>query len=370
MNAPTIYKGLENIYVDETSICNIDGMVGSLSYRDHSIDGIAKKDFVDVIHLLINKSFPSTDNKKRLDTFLRHYSILSEYELSVIKALPTDIHPMLVLQSLTPVLNLNLDSNFRFSENIELDQGLIICAKLPTVLATYYRLGQGEQLIEGDPSFDLYKNFLYQFTGRIPTDQQVQTLRTAQILQMEHGFNASTFTARVVASTLSPIQSCVSAAIGSLFGKLHGGADQAALEMAMEIAHPDNVEDFVLTSLREKKKIMGMGHRVYKVIDPRAVILKPMARELCLDSKFERLYLTLEKIEEVMNREMLKKGKDIKANVEFYKGAVFYALGFPTQYFTSLFAIARSYGYLAHVLESRIGNKLIRPKAFYISEKK
>ena len=204
------------------------------------------------------------------------------------------------------------------------------------------------------------------FHGTAPTTEQVKMLNAAQILQMEHSFNCGTFAGRVCASTLAPIQSSISASIGTLFGKLHGGADQAALEMAMAIGSPDKAEAYVQECLANKEKIMGMGHREYRTVDPRAKILKPMAVELCQDAQSKNLLATLVAVEEACQREFAEKDKEIWANVEFYKGAVFHSLGIPTHYFTAMFAMSRVYGYVAHFLEFSKNSRLIRPRANYI----
>jgi citrate synthase len=203
------------------------------------------------------------------------------------------------------------------------------------------------------------------FHGSAPTPEQVRMLDAAQILQMEHSFNCGTFAGRVCASTLAPIQSCISVSIGTLFGKLHGGADQAALEMAMAIGSPDKAEAYVKDCLANKVKIMGMGHREYRTVDPRAKVLKPMAVELCQDAESKNLLATLVAVEEACQREFADNGKKIWANVEFYKGAVFHSLGIPTRDFTALFAMSRVFGYIAHFLEFRQDNRLIRPRALY-----
>ena len=190
-------------------------------------------------------------------------------------------------------------------------------------------------------------------------------LDAAQILQMEHSYNCGTFAGRVCASTLAPIQSCISASIGTLFGKLHGGADQAALEMAIAIGSPEKADAYVKECLANKVKIMGMGHREYRTVDPRAKILKPMAVELCKDEESKNLLATLVAVEEACQREFANKDKEIWANVEFYKGAVFHSLGISTPNFTAMFAMSRVYGYIAHFLEFRRDSRLIRPRARY-----
>jgi citrate synthase len=206
------------------------------------------------------------------------------------------------------------------------------------------------------------------FNGQAPTQNQIKVLDTAQILQMEHSFNAGTFAGRVCASTLAPIQSSISASIGTLFGVLHGGADQAALEMAKQIGSPALAADYVKDMLAKKQKIMGMGHREYKVVDPRAHILKPMAKALCSEGEARNLFEVLEAVEAACQVEFAKNQKQIYANVEFYKGAVFHQLGVPSHYFTAVFAMARVYGYIAHYLEFSQDSCLIRPRARYVGK--
>lgn len=363
---PVIYKGLNGIYVDTTTISNVDGETGILSYRGESIEQLVTRDFIDVSHLVLFDKYPNSEERQQLQNFLIDHSYVSESEEKILRSLSRNLHPMKMLQGMVPLLC--LDAQIKHSYEPEMADGLIIAAKIPALLAAYHRICIGKPIIQPNKELSFHASFLHRFNGQLPHDKQVAILDVTQILQMEHGFNASTYAALVTASTLAPIESAISAGIGTLFGKLHGGADQAALEMAMSITDVKDVEDFVKSSLKNKQKIMGMGHRVYKVVDPRAKILKPMARDLCLGTPFEKTYQILEMIEAVMGAEMNKKGKDIKANVEFYKGPVFYALGIPANYFTALFAMSRVFGYLAHILVSREDNILIRPKAFYIGK--
>lgn len=200
----------------------------------------------------------------------------------------------------------------------------MLAAKLTTVVAALHRRDHGHESIPANPALGFHENFLLMFNGRTPEPEQVRVLDTTQILQMEHSLNAGTFAGRVCASTLAPIQSSISAAIGTLFGVLHGGADQAALEIAQRIGKPELAGAYVDECLRSKTKIMGMGHREYKVVDPRAKILKPMAKALCRDGAAKTLYEILEAVEEACQREFAARGKQIHANVEFYKGAVFH----------------------------------------------
>ena len=189
-----------------------------------------------------------------------------------------------------------------------------------------------------------------------------------QILQLEHSFNAGTCTCRVTASTLAPVESALSSAVGALYGKLHGGADEAALNEALKVGSPENAKAYVLDLLANKGRLMGMGHREYKKLDPRAALLKPMAETLCKGTKYENVFLTLKEIEKEFNAQMHKKGKEVWANLEFYKGPVNLAIGIPASYFTAGFAMARSVGWLAHFLESRQDNRIMRPSALYVGK--
>lgn len=370
---PVISRGLDGVYVDTTSISKVDGELGSLTYRDISIEDLMEYSFEEVLFLVITGSFPDKNQLRSLNDLMVNHSILKPNEIEQLRLTPSSVHPMKVLQGMIPLLDIRMEGHYKDLEDVlseEAIQGLVLASKLPTVLAHYHRLRAGNQILKNKPNLSLHENFLYLFTGKLPSKDEVNTLNITQILQMEHGFNASTFSARVTASTLAPIESAISSAIGTLFGKLHGGADQAALELMLKIGSADNAEPYVRKMLENKEKIMGMGHRVYRVVDPRAKILKPLAKRLCEGTPFESLYNTFEKVEEVMGAEMQKKGKQIKANVEFYKAPVFYSLGIPPEYFTSLFAMSRVYGYIAHIVESRKENRLIRPKAFYISSAK
>jgi citrate synthase len=187
-----------------------------------------------------------------------------------------------------------------------------------------------------------------------------------QILQIEHSLNASTFVARATASTLAPVENALSSAFGALHGVLHGGADQAALETADQVGGPEQAAAFVDECLASKTKVMGMGHREYRVLDPRAKYLKSLAEDLCRGSEHENTYRTLVAIENRFTERMAEQGKSLYANLEFYKGLIYRTLGLPTPFFTANFAMARVYGYLAHFIESRQDNRLVRPRAEYV----
>lgn len=367
MTTQTIFSpDLAGIEVGETGISNVDGEAGILSYRGHSIEDLVDKPFLQVVWQVLFGTEPSAEELSSLEDFMASNRNLTAIEQAVLRALPKDLHPMLMLQTMVPMLDLTPKTELNgLSTNAH--SGLIIAAKLPSLIAGWRQLELGNTAANSN-SINFHENFLMMFNGETPTDNQTNVLDAAQILQMEHSFNAGTFAGRVCASTLAPIQSSIAASIGTLFGVLHGGADQAALEMAEAIGSPDLAAKYVEKSLAEKTKIMGMGHREYKVVDPRAKILKPMAAKLCDSGDAKRLFDTLVAVETECNKAFSAKGKEIWANVEFYKGAVFYQLGVPPRYFTALFAMARVYGYIAHYLEFSENSKLIRPRARYVGK--
>jgi citrate synthase len=264
---------------------------------------------------------------------------------------------MHVLQGLTPLL----DRTSAFSDRGEAAQGFAIAAKMPALLAAFYRQATPAEANHGDPAV----RFLEAIEAPT-TAVAIDAYRATQILQLEHSFNASTFVARACASTLAPIENALSAAFGTLHGRLHGGADQAALETADAVGCPERAADFVDRCLLDGTKVMGMGHREYRVVDPRAVLLKDLARALTADTGHARTFETLQAIEARFTERMAEKGKRLYANLEFYKGVVYRALGLPDRMFTANFAMARVYGYIAHFIESRVDNRIVRPAAHYV----
>jgi citrate synthase len=354
---------LAGIVVGETAISDVRGDEGRLSYRGVDINELVEKPFIDVIWLVVFGAWPDAEERTRLRDFLARHSRLGEAEENLLRGLPPDLHPMLMLQGAVPLLRGPGDD--ALGKGPAAEHGLFIAARIPALIAGHRRIARGLEPVAPEPGRSLHENFLLMFHGAAPGERQVRMLDAAQILQMEHSFNAGTFAGRVCASTLAPIESAISASIGTLYGRLHGGADQAALEMAAAIGAPDQAAAYVADCLRDKVKIMGMGHREYRTVDPRAKILKPMAMALCEGEESKRLLSTLVAVEEACQQAFAKNGKEIWANVEFYKGAVFHSLGIPSHYFTALFAMARVYGYIAHYLEFSRDSRLIRPRARY-----
>jgi citrate synthase len=239
-------------------------------------------------------------------------------------------------------------------------KALRLIAQIPVVTAYFHRHRQGQGLVHPDPTLGEAANFLYMINGEKPTQEAERTLDMCYVLHADHGMNASTFSARVTIATLSDMYSAITTAIGTLKGPLHGGANEGVIKMLQEIGSLDKVDAFIEDALAQKKKIMGIGHRVYKVLDPRAPHLKKMAQQLCGQLGEKKWIQMSERIAALM-----KEKKGLEANVDFYSATVYYSLGIPTDLFTPIFAIARTSGWTAQVLEQLADNRLIRPQSEY-----
>lgn len=350
-----IKRGLEGVVVDTTAISLVDGERGILSYRGIPVEDLVELSFGEVAALVVDGA-----SDEALSAQLYAHSELSARELKLILSLPGETHPMHLLQGLTPLL----DRTNAFADRGEAAQGFAVAAKLPAMLAAFHLGGTPVPSASADPAV----RFLEQINAPT-TEIAIAAYRTTQILQLEHSFNASTFVARACASTLAPVENALSAAFGTLHGRLHGGADQAALETADLVGSPERACSFVDQCLQDGTKVMGMGHREYKVVDPRARLLKVLARALTAGTEHEITYETLAAIEHRFTERMAEQGKRLHANLEFYKGVVYRALGLPDRMFTANFAMARVFGYLAHFVESRENNRIVRPAACYIGPK-
>ncbi len=363
-------RSLEGVVVGETSVSEVNGEQGQLLYRGTSIEKLTSRPQWQVAALLACDVSQSDQVLKRFETFMQHNAVLQHPVLAMLDSLDPALHPMLMLQAVLPAIPeaKHYDLPLPLLAN-DIGHGYALAAKIPALLC-YWRAKQLGQTVDPDiyaeasPEHGSLSWFLQHFPAAVNGEQARLILNTAQVLQMEHGYNASTFAGRVCASTDAPIQSVLSASVGTLFGRLHGGADQAALEMAIAIGSAKNAQQFVADALRNKRKIMGMGHREYKTLDPRAAVLKPMAAELCQNNAANaELFETLVAVEEACQKRFSAQGKSIYANVEYYKGAVFNSLGIPSHFFTALFAMSRVFGYLAHYEEFRKNPRLIRPRA-------
>jgi citrate synthase len=361
----TYSKGLEGVIAGETAISLVEGQTGRLSYRGYLIEDLVTQPYLAVMWLVLFGQWPTAEEQQALDDYLRRHARLTDREQQLLRSINPGLHPMKMLQGMVPLLD--VDHHARFADTgIDTSHGLQILARMPTLVASYERLRQQQPLVSMGNDESYIGGFLAQLTGQIIDPSHEHLLTVVQILQMEHSFNAGTFAARVTASTLASVDAVFSAAIGTLSGVLHGGADEAALRYARSVGRPELATAALDDLLGSGGKLMGMGHREYRTVDPRATILKPMAAELCLGTDSEVIYQTLAALEADFGERMALKGKQVKANLEFYKGVVYEALGISVENFTAVFALSRGVGWLAHLLESRVDNRIIRPSAIYV----
>ena len=373
----TYRKGLEGIIVGETAISLVEGNIGRLSYRGYSIETLVDQSYSAVMWLVLFGEWPTNEEMDRLDEYLSTHAPLSPREMRLLQSINPALHPMKMLQGMVPLLDIDADSHFfvtraettndtRGHATIETRHGLQILAKMPTLIASFHRLRHNHPLVAVGTEGSYLGRFLSQLTGRPINPAHEHLLTVVQILQMEHSFNAGTFAARVAASTLASADAVFGAAIGTLSGVLHGGADEAALRYARSVGRPEAVPAALDKLLADGGKLMGMGHREYRTVDPRATILKPIAAALCCGTDSDTTYQTLAALEADFGDRMTLKGKLVKANLEFYKGVVYEALGISVENFTAVFALTRGVGWLAHLIESRKDNRIIRPSAIYV----
>ncbi|MGQ9789355.1 MAG: citrate/2-methylcitrate synthase [Armatimonadota bacterium] len=355
-------KGLEDVIAGTSSICDVNGQTGQLIYRGYDIDDLARyATFEEVAYLLWFGKLPNKSEYQQLCEQLSANRELPEQIIKLLYDLPMRANPMHLLRTAVSALALYDPDVSDNSPDANLRKAIRLTASIPTIITTIERVRQGKQPVKSKPELSHAANYLYTLKGTMPDELDVRAMDVALILQADHEFNASTFTARVITSTLSDIYSAVVGAIGALAGPLHGGANERVMRMLIDIGEPDRAEDYVKGLLMQKQRVMGFGHRVYKTEDPRAKHLKRLSRELGEREGNLRWYLISEKVEEVMLRE-----KGLYCNVDFYSASVQYMLGIPIDMFTPLFASSRIAGWTAHIMEQMADNRLIRPRAEYV----
>ncbi len=362
-------EGLEGVIVAETRIGDVRGRQGFYHYRQYDATELAKKRTLeDVWHLVFRGELPATLEQRQA----------FEREVAAHRAIPADLLPTLreivagdnfdLLAALRTAVSLlaakaGLRPSIDASKEELADDALRIAAVTPSLIATLYRLRNGLEPLEPDPALSGAANYLYMLQGKVPTPQHARAIEQYLILTIDHGFNSSTFTARVIASTAADLGACIVGAIGALSGPLHGGAPSRALDMLDEIGQPERAEPWIRNAVLKGERIMGFGHRVYKADDPRSLTLREIAVQLGgPTSEFAR------NVEHTVVRVLaeLKPGRDLYTNVEFYAGVVMDACGIPREMFTPTFVSSRVIGWCAHVLEQVSHNRLIRPTARYV----
>jgi citrate synthase len=365
-NAAQVHKGLEGVVVDTTSVSLVDGEAGRLYYRGQPIERLAQLPFTDVAHLVVFGELPDPERRVRFNEYLWDAGRLPKSVQQALAALvDLDAHPMAALQAVTPLLAIDPPAQGPGRTPQE-EEALLIAARLPAAMASIYAATRGWDAPAYPQTRGYGARLLELMHGKPADPKLVEILECTQVLQLDHGFNASTFTARVVTSTLAPVSSAMSAALGALYGPLHGAADQGALEMAYEVASPDKAKAFVSECLRTGRRVLGMGHREYRVVDPRARIIKTMAEAGARTPEQSTLLQTLIAVEQAFVEQTSAKSRALRANMEFYKGVVYLSLGLPKEFFTAGFACARAFGWAAHIAEQHRDNRLIRPAALYV----
>lgn len=353
--------GLEGVVAADSGISKVDGQAGRLIYRGYEIQDLAENcTFEEVAHMLWLGNLPTRAGVDTLKRELAAHRPLSESMHHILFELPASAPPMSVLRTCVSVMGLSdpRAESGEFGVNIEIARE--ITAQAASVVASIHRIRRGLAPLRPEPALSHAGNFLYMLTGTPPDELSEEIFDDCLILHADHGFNASTFAGRVIAGTLSDLYSAVTGAIGALRGPLHGGANQRVMVMLEEIGQPSKAADYAKKLLAAKQKVMGFGHRVYKVEDPRAGILRRWCRELgerLGDAKWADMSDILEKV--------LLDEKGLHCNVDFYSASVYHMLGIPTDLFTPIFAVSRVVGWTAHVLEQYADNRLIRPLCNY-----
>ena len=359
-------KGLEGVVADESRICKIDGINGKLYYRGYSIEELAAySNYEEVCYLLLYEQLPTAAELKDFSERMRQSRPLVQPVLDMIRSFPASAHPMELLQSSVSYLSGYVKHRIEHSATCNCRDTLYQVSQLAGVVAMYGRYREKREYVT--PRMDLSHgaNFLYMLNGTEPDSLEGEIMDKCLLLHAEHDFNASTFAARVVASTLSTCYCSISSAIGALYGSLHGGANQRVIEMVEEIGDKNNVAVWMERAFAQKRKVMGMGHREYKAKDPRANIIQNYLVQLSEKKQDFRYYEILQEVEKVFRGKMETAGKPIYPNVDFYSGAVYRLLDIPAILFTPIFAMGRVAGWLAHILEQRSDNRIYRPESLW-----
>ena len=361
---PHINRGLDGIVAFSTTKSSIDGKTGELIYSGYHIDTLAENaTFEEVCFLLWNDRLPNKKELDKLNTQLRSNRKLPEPVLNYIKSTNKGAEPMAVLRTAVSML-----ADFQDKAADDNDHVIAMTAQIPTIIAAFDRARKGKKTVEPLNDGSTAFNFLYMLNGEKPGKAAERTMDLCLVLHAEHGMNASTFTCRTVCATESDMFSAVTGAIGALKGPLHGGANTAVMNTLLNLKKEEGTDAdpvaFTKGKLERKEKIMGFGHRVYKVFDPRAVHLRKMSKELSEETGHEYLYEWSEAMVKTMKDE-----KNIDPNVDFFSATVYYSIGIEPDLFTCIFTMSRVSGWTAHFFEQKANNRLIRPRALYVGEK-
>ncbi len=361
-------RGLEGVVVGSTVLSNVEGQVGRLTYRGYDIDDLAPNaSFEEIVHLLLHGHLPTADELESLKRELASRRALPEPLIAAMQSVPKTAWPMDVLRTIVSGLALFVPVNNKGEHVSDVHSAIELVAKMTTILAAWDRIRRGLDPIEPRADLSHAANFLYMRTGKVPSEIEEDAIDTYLVLLADHSFNASTFSARVTASTRADIYAAVTAALATLTGDLHGGAASASYNNLVAIGSPEKAEQFVRDELAKGNRIMGMGHREYRVRDPRAKHLEAIAKRLSDHVGNSKWYGIARELENASQKALqeAKPDRKIYANVDFYTAPVLADLGIPGDEFTALFACGRIAGWSAHILEQLHDNRLIRPQATY-----
>ncbi|MGB9179634.1 MAG: citrate synthase [Pyrinomonadaceae bacterium] len=354
--------GLRGVVAASSSIGDVNGEKGELIYQGLDIHDLAEHStFEETIFLLWNGRLPKRPELEELKSNIADCQQLPEEALALMRQFPSDAEPMDTLRTTISALDFYDRSARDTTREGSVKTATRLTAQLPTIVAAIGRMHKGLEPIKPKRELNLATNFLYMLKGEMPSEDDARLFDVCLILHADHELNASTFTARVVAGTLADMYGAVTAAIAALSGPLHGGANTNVMKMLLEIGSVEGAEQFVKDALAAKKKIMGIGHAVYKTEDPRATHLRKFSKEVGERAGETKWYEISRRIEEVMMRE-----KGMYPNVDFYSASTYYMMGIPLELYTPIFAISRISGWTGHILEQYGNNKLIRPRAEYI----
>lgn len=359
---PTANKGLKGVIAADSSVCFIDGDLGQLLYRGYNIHDLAENStFEEVCYLLLKGELPDRRQLADFAKTLAEHRTLAPQVAAFLRSLPRDVLPMAALRSAVSVAGIYDPTAEDASPAATYEKSIQLIGMMATIVAAIHRLRQGLEPLEPKPKLSHAANFMYLFNGREPTPDETLAMRMILVLHAEHGFNASTFAARVISATLSDLYSVIAGAIGALKGPLHGGANTEVIHTLMEIGDVANVEKYVESVLARKGKFMGFGHAVYKTEDPRAAHLKELSRRLGQEQGEPKWYEMSVKLESLVKQAIQK-----NCNVDFYSASLQHYMGIPGELFTCIFAASRIAGWCAHVLEQWQDNKIIRPSCNYV----
>ncbi len=363
-----IKPGLEGVPVAESAISFIDGKRARLEYRGIAVETLAEEScFEETAWLLLKGNLPTQKQLADFDDELRHHRRLKYKLVDLIKCLPETGHPMGALQAAVAALGMFYPARDVTNPKTQWESAIRLISKMPTIVAAFHRLRHGDEAIPPRDDLDHAANFYYMLFEREPSSSVRKVIDACLILHAEHTMNASTFSSRVTGSTLAEPYAVVSSAIGTLMGPLHGGANEEVLDMLAEIGSVENVRPWLEKAVASKRKIMGFGHRVYKVKDPRATVLQKLAEYVFSETGTPVTYRIAVELERAAADVLGPKG--IYPNVDFYSGIVYHALGIPKDLFTPIFAISRVAGWLAHWLEQLKNNRIYRPEQIYVGQR-